>query len=211
MKTHNVTTLYYVHDPMCSWCWGFHKTWTRGEAILADEKSLTVEYLVGGLAPDSNDPMSAEMKATIPSYWLRIQQHIPGTEFNYDFWENCEPRRSTYPACRAVLAAKLMDPNKEKDMILGIQYAYYLNAKNPSNDSTLIDVAESIGLDKDKFADQLNSETTNTLFAEQLQITQKLGARSFPSLVLLKDGQVIQIPHDYNSVHANLAAIRAQL
>ncbi len=181
------------------------------EAILADEKSLTVEYLVGGLAPDSNDPMSAEMKATIPSYWRRIQQHIPGTEFNYDFWENCEPRRSTYPACRAVLAAKLMNPNKEKEMILGIQYAYYLNAKNPSDDSTLIDVAESIGLDKDKFSDQLNSETTNTLFAEQLQITQELGARSFPSLVLLKDGQVIQIPHDYNSVHATLAAIRAQL
>ncbi|MFT6977114.1 MAG: putative protein-disulfide isomerase, partial [Shewanella psychromarinicola] len=21
------TTLYYVHDPMCSWCWGYRPTW----------------------------------------------------------------------------------------------------------------------------------------------------------------------------------------
>jgi len=211
MRTNNVTTLYYVHDPMCSWCWGFHKTWTQVEAILADEESLAIEYLVGGLAPDSAEPMSAEMKATIPSYWRRIQQHIPGTQFNYDFWKKCEPRRSTYPACRAVLTAKLMDATKEKEMILGIQHAYYLNAQNPSDDSTLIEVAERVGLDKARFADQLNSTTTNTLFAEQLKITHQLGARSFPSLVLLKQGRAIQIAHDYNSVNANVAAIRAQL
>lgn len=204
-------TLYYVHDPMCSWCWGFQKTWAQVETLLAEEQSLSIEYLVGGLAPDSDEPMSEEMKATIPTYWRRIQEHIPGTEFNYDFWEKCEPRRSTYPACRAVLAAKLMDSKKEKEMILGIQQAYYLHAKNPSDDSTLTEVAESTGLDKKTFAQQLNSNTTKALFAEQLQLTYDLGVRSFPSLVLLKEGQIIQIPHDYNSVDANVAAIKAQL
>ncbi len=163
------------------------------------------------MAPDSDEPMSNELKATIPSYWRRIQEHIPGTEFNYDFWEACEPRRSTYPACRAVLTAKAMDPGKEKAMILGIQQAYYLQAKNPSDESTLIDVAESIGLNKTTFAEQLNSQATNQAFAEQLQLTFDIDARSFPSLILRRGKQVYRIPHDYNSVEANVSAIMQYL
>ena len=211
MLPDNQSTLYYVHDPMCSWCWGFHKTWSQVEALLIEEGKVKIEYLVGGLAPDSNEPMSDEMRAAIPSYWRRIQDHIPGTEFNYDFWEKCEPRRSTYPSCRAVLTAKLMDPSKEKDMIVGIQQAYYLQAKNPSDDSTLIDVANSIGLDKARFAKQLNSDATNKLFSNQLQLTFELGARSFPSLVLKKGRELHPISYDYNSVKATLSNVRQHL
>ena len=203
--------LYYVHDPMCSWCWGFHKTWSKVEAILLRERKLHIEYLVGGLAPDSNDLMSDELQSAILSYWQRIQEHIPGTKFNYDFWKQCQPRRSTYPSCRAVLTAKRMYPSKEKAMILGIQQAYYLNVQNPSDEPILINIAASIGLDKDLFAEQLNSGITNKMLSEQLRMTHELGARSFPSLILKIDEQVYNIPHDYNSVKTNVSAINQYL
>ena len=93
--------LYYVHDPMCSWCWGFRPTWQKIQEGLSDD--VEVRYLLGGLAPDSQEPMPKSMQLDIASYWGKIQQHISGTEFNFDFWEKCKPRRSTYPACRAVL------------------------------------------------------------------------------------------------------------
>ena len=208
MDTNDQAILYYVHDPMCSWCWGFHKTWSQVETRLSRDHNLRVEYLLGGLAPDSNDPMPAALRSAIPNYWRRIQEHIPGTEFNYDFWEKCEPRRSTYPACRAVITAKRMDPRKEKDMILGIQQAYYLQAENPSDDSTLIEVAQRIGLNQTQFAKQLNSKTTNQLFDDQLTLTFKLGARSFPSLVLQVGQRLHQISFDYNSVEATISYIR---
>ena len=45
------------------------------------------------------------------SNWKRIQEVIPGTKFNYDFWTLCEPKRSTYPSCRAVICAKNQNPD----------------------------------------------------------------------------------------------------
>ena len=44
--------LYYIHDPMCSWCWAFRPTLTK---VLAELPAhIEVQYLVGGLAPDSD-------------------------------------------------------------------------------------------------------------------------------------------------------------
>ena len=85
--------LYYVHDPMCSWCWGFRPTWTEIKANLPE--AVEIKYLLGGLAPDSDEPMPESMQSDIAGYWKIIQQRIPGTQFNFDFWDKCEPRRST--------------------------------------------------------------------------------------------------------------------
>ncbi len=89
---------------------------------------LPVQYILGGLAPDTQDPMPQEMQT-----WLKIQQTIPGAGFNLDFWTTCQPRRSTYPACRAVIATRHQQPALEAAMILAVQEAYYLNASNPSD------------------------------------------------------------------------------
>jgi putative protein-disulfide isomerase len=95
-------TLYYVHDPMCSWCWGFEPT--RRQLFAALEGRLQIERLVGGLAPDTDEPMPATMRNMLQQTWHRIAISIPGTEFNFEFWEKCQPRRATYPANRAVIA-----------------------------------------------------------------------------------------------------------
>ena len=110
------STLIYVHDPMCSWCWSFSPVWRAVKKGLDD--NIEIQYLLGGLAPDSHEPMPKDMQQSIRSTWQRIQQEVPGTEFNFDFWEKCQPRRSTYPACRAIIACRKQQPNLEEDMLL---------------------------------------------------------------------------------------------
>ena len=188
--------LYYVHDPMCSWCWGFSPTWSKIRTQLPD--NIEVKYLLGGLAPDSDEPMPEQMQEAIAGYWKRIQQHIPGTEFNFDFWQECEPRRSTYPSCRAVIAARKQKPEIEREMIDAIQKAYYLNAKNPSNDETLIDIAESLGLDKEAFSADLNSTETQQQLEEEMTFARQIGAQGFPSMMLEIEGRYEYLPLDYN-------------
>ncbi|MEB8431238.1 DsbA family protein [Cocleimonas sp. KMM 6892] len=188
--------LYYVHDPMCSWCWGFSPTWSKIRTQLPD--NIEVKYLLGGLAPDSDEPMPEQMQEAIAGYWKRIQQHIPGTKFNFDFWQECEPRRSTYPSCRAVIAARKQKPEIERKMIDAIQKAYYLKAKNPSNDETLIDIAESLGLDKEAFSADLNSAETQQQLEEEMTFARQIGAQGFPSMMLEIEGRYEYLPLDYN-------------
>lgn len=208
-----MNTLYYVHDPMCSWCWGFAKTWQKLKASLPE--TVEVISLVGGLAPDSDIPMEADLQAYLPTIWRSIQERIPDTQFNYDFWEKCQPRRSTYPSCRAVLSAKEIDATKESAMIIGIQKAYYLNAQNPSDMDTLVDVAVSIGLDKDQFERLMVSDEIESALQQDIQLARSIGGNSFPSLFLKRAAmgldETTPIGIDYNSAENILASINAQI
>ena len=201
--------LYYVHDPMCSWCWGFSPSWQKIRTALQNE--VEIKYLLGGLAPDSNVEMPESMQRDIAGYWKKIQQHIPGTEFNFDFWQKCSPRRSTYPACRAVIAARKQNPEIELAMIEAIQKAYYLNAQNPSNDETLIALAESLKLDKKQFAEDLNSSDTRQQLENEINFGRSIGAQGFPSMILEKDGDYQYLPLNYNDPEAAINYIREAL
>lgn len=193
----NLPTLYYIYDPMCSWCWGFNNTWQQVQ--LQINNRLKIQYVLGGLAPDSNEIMSTEMCGYIQENWRKIEREIPGTIFNNDFWENCTPVRSTYPACRAVIAAKNQGNQFEFSMINAIQEAYYLQAKNPSNKATLISLGVSIGLDEQQFIKDLNSNTTQTKLESDIKLYQSLGTSGFPSLVLENNGIKKIITIDYNN------------
>jgi putative protein-disulfide isomerase len=196
------TTLYYIHDPMCSWCWGFRKV--RDEVFDAVKNQVKIEYVLGGLAPDSDSIMPMDMQQSIRANWQRIQQEIPGTEFNYDFWTKCQPRRSTYPACRAVIAAGMQQEDIEqkesgKDMVLAIQQAYYLNAENPSDLVTLGQLAENMGLDLQQFLTDIQSERCQEKLLQQLAFCRDMGVYSFPSLLIKRpkaEASLLQI--DYN-------------
>ncbi len=154
---------------------------------------------MGGLAPDSDEPMPEELRSKLSATWRYIEQHIPGTQFNFDFWSQQQPRRSTYPACRAVIAAKMLEPDLEDAMILAIQHAYYLNAQNPSNQDTLIQCAESIGLDKRLFAKTLRNAECDKAFTEERMLSRSLGIYSFPSLVITRGSNRFNVPVDYSS------------
>ena len=190
-------TLYYVLDPMCSWCWGFSKTWSAIKSSLSDD--ISIQYVMGGLAPDSNEPMTDEMRDYIQTMWRKIERSVPGTKFNYDFWTNCSPRRSTYPACRAVIAIRKQNPSLEEQMINSIQHAYYIDAKNPSDDSTLIDLALKLDIDIEQFKKTLNNNETQSLLLEDISIAKQLGAQGFPSLFYKDSKEIRPLQIDYNN------------
>ncbi len=197
-------TLYYVHDPMCSWCWAFVPVWHR----LLEElpAGIEVKKLLGGLAPDSDEPMEPEMRERIQAGWYRIEQNVPEIRFNFDFWERCVPRRSTYPACRAVLAARRQ--GADEAMNGAIQRAYYQQARNPSDNSTLIELAGELGLDVGRFGSDLASPQINLELAREIQASADLGVDSYPSLVLVVDGGRWPVAIDYNDAGPMLETIR---
>ena len=196
MNQNNQMVLYYVHDPMCSWCWAFVPTWAKIKQSLSDR--LEIRYVLGGLAPDSAQVMPKEMQDTISGYWKNIETRVPGTQFNYDFWSKCEPKRSTYASCRAVIAARKQQPEAELAMIRAIQEGYYLQARNPSDADMLIELSEELGLDPAQFAEDLASQETDEALHKEMSFGASIGAQGFPSLILQTPEGYGYIPLDYN-------------
>ena len=203
------TTLIYVHDPMCSWCWGFTNVYQQ----LIERLPAEVEIcrLVGGLAPDSDMPMPESMQAMLQQTWHRIEMMIPGTQFNFEFWNRCAPRRSTYPACRAVIAAREQGEKFDLLMTQVIQLAYYQQARNPSDNETLIELAGEIGLDVDRFTKKLLDPNTHQLLLDEINSARSIGIDGFPSLMLEHGGQYYSILSNYTDVQPILNQINADL
>lgn len=184
--------LFYIYDPMCSWCWGYAPTWQRLQRELTSE--VDIIYGLGGLAEDSDVLMPEAMQVFLQQTWRKIAQQL-GTEFNFDFWQHCQPRRSTYPACRATLIAR--EFGKEQEMLTAIQHAYYLQAKNPSNLDTLQALAVDIGLDSLDFLQKLKSQSVDEQLMAEINKMRSLPINGFPALVLVKEQLLIPIPIDY--------------
>lgn len=197
-------TLYYIYDPMCSLCWGYKPVWLQIKDVVSND--VEIVYVLGGLAPDSGVPMSEEMQQQIASYWKKIENYL-GTQFNYDFWHQNMPRRSTYPACRAILAAR--EQRAEQGMLDAIQHAYYLDAKNPSDNDILIGLAKSIGLDCEKFEADFLSPTTHDALLREIAFARSIGGSSFPSLFVQTEKGVGELVINYEDAETTIAQIRS--
>ena len=182
---------------MCSWCWGFRNCWFQLKLLLADK--LEIRYILGGLAADTEETMPGALQERIKSTWRQIENSIPGTRFNFDFWTQCTPRRSTYAACRAVIAARKQHADMELAMIDALQKSYYMQAQNPSEKSQLMSCARTLGLDEKQFSTDLDSHAVNEQLHKEIQFAEHLGAQGYPSLVLQTQQDHFLIEIDYNN------------
>lgn len=199
-------TLYYIHDPMCSWCWGYQPTWQQLRAALPS--GLLVKNLLGGLAADTDEPMPQALQEKLQSIWRTIEQQL-GASFNFDFWIQNQPRRTTYPACRAVLAAAAQ--GQEDAMIAAIQRAYYVRALNPSDGEVLLQLAGELALDVDQFARDMASAVVAAELQRQISQARHWPIAGFPSLVLVVDAKPIPIALDYLDYRTSLADVNIHL
>jgi len=180
-------TLIYVMDPMCSWCYAFQPQ--LKELLSRLKPGIKVLCYMGGLAPDSDEPMPKELQQGIQQTWHTIEERT-GTPFNHEFWTLCHPRRSTYPACRAVISAELLESGAGMKMVEAIQQGYYQEARNPSNLDTLISFAEQTGLNREEFVRQLQSQETEDILMDDLSYCQQYNVTGFPFLALKSKGSI---------------------
>ena len=202
----SIPRLFYIHDPMCSWCYAFGQSWSALQQDLP--RDMEIVYLVGGLAPDTTEPMPLATQKMVQQAWQRIEQTVPGVHFNWDFWSRNTPIRATYPACRAVLAAKKQRTEAEPEMIRAIQTAYYQQAKNPSLLETLQACAREIGLNEEVFIEDLTSPAIESELQHQIQLARSMDVYSYPSLRLVHNSTVFPIAIDYLDHRTMLGEIK---
>ena len=81
-------------------------------------------------------------------------------------------------------AARNLADGYDLKMLSAIQQAYYLRARNPSDEETLVELAQELGLDSEQFKLHLVSEQTKRQLAQEIELSRQLEVYSFPSLVL---------------------------
>ncbi len=137
---------------------------------------------MGGLAPDATEPMDAQTQAYVKGAWHAVKART-GAQFNFSFWDTCQPKRATYPACRAVIAAGFQEKGGRAQLYAAIQHAYYLEARDPSDLDTLIALAAEVGLDAIQFERDLTGTAVQAAFESELVQARSLGVSGFPTVL----------------------------
>ena len=197
--------LRYFGDPMCSWCWGFKPVLEQVDREYPELRRITV---LGGLRGESDKPMSDELMKLVQAAWLRIEQ-ATGQPFNHELWRRHRPLATTLPACRAVLAARLQDPEREWAFMVGMFQAYFTRALDPTRRETYLDVAVRTGFGLPDFEAKLDSPDVEHALQQDLQLTRQFGITGFPSVVLSLENDHYLVSPGYQPIEGMRRAINA--
>ncbi|MCC6917282.1 DsbA family protein [Nitrosomonas sp.] len=173
--------LWYIADPMCSWCWGFAPVieTIRQEYAAA----LTVKVLPGGLRPGTDTPLLPEKRAQILHHWYSVHA-ATGQSFTF---ENALPEGLVYdtePACRAVVSVSLIEPDRVFLLFAAIQQAFYVRQEDVTRFAVLKKLAVDLGIPESRFAAMFQSDEAKQQTQAGFQRAAQWGISGFPALVI---------------------------
>jgi len=188
--------LLYFADPMCSWCWGFTPVIDEIKKYYADD--LKVALVLGGLRPGSKETLTASLRAEILHHWHEVHKRT-GQAFNFD---EAMPKGFVYdtePPSRAVVTMGSIKPEAVFAYFKAIQSAFYLDQKDTTKQSILLEIASQFGVDIDAFQVQFETEDLKKKTISHFQKTRAYEVRGFPSLILENSDGKYGLAHGYRS------------
>jgi len=192
----NEKTLWYVADPMCSWCWGFSPVVERIRQEYGDR--LRMELLLGGLRAGTKTPMLSQQREEILHHWHAVQ-HATGQPFSF---EGAMPEGFIYdtePASRAIVAASRISPDAVFPFLKTIQSAFYVDQQDVTRQEILERLAVVAELDAQLFSQVFESETVKELTLTHFRQARQWGVHGFPAVIGQKGPDYVVLTRGYCS------------
>ena len=184
----------YVTDPMCSWCWGFAPV--IGEVRLTFKERTTFHMLVGGLRPGNTERFDEQRREYILGHWQEVHKRT-GQPFDFSFRMGPDFTYDTEPAARAVVAVRLLEPDKEFRFFQEVQRAFYVNNADVTKEGVLSEVAASCDMDQGNFLSAFRDMATKRKVLEEFDYCRTLGGQGFPTLLGQEESGYRMLTHGY--------------
>lgn len=203
--------LIFVGDPMCSWCYGFGKELTEASHAFPE---VPLQIVVGGIGAGATETMTHAMRDFRLNHWSRVEA-ASGLPFNRESFKNLKNFvYDTEPACRAVVAARMMEPSIDQlSVFRAIQHGFYADGLNITDGSVLADIVAKtmtrlgFSVEADAVLAVWRARETIDATREDFQAARQWGISSFPTL-LLQDGNRL---YNLNSGYASASELRSRI
>ena len=184
--------LIYVGDTMCSWCHGFSPELDK---LKSNHPELNFRLVMGGLRP-YNTEKAIDMAEFLRSHWVEIGERT-GQPFSLDILDDPNFIYDTEPASRAVVVARLMNPEIEYEFFKAVQHAFYAGNKNTNDVKTYLEIAKEYDLDVAEYEKLFTSEEAQLHTRSDFKLSSDMGVRGFPSMILKVGSRFVQIANGY--------------
>ncbi|WP_212391421.1 DsbA family protein [Sporosarcina beigongshangi] len=179
--------LYYITDPICSHCWALEPVFRKFTEQYG--QYFNTHTLMGGLlekwdgfadvANGINGP------ADVADHWREVGEHsrmpIDGT-----VWLT-NPIESSFIPSRVFKVIHKQNPDLANAFLRRAREALFAFNQNIAQDDTMIDLVNQVGLNGEEIIKQSKLPEADTSLHEDFQLVRQLGARGFPTIVLLNE------------------------
>ncbi len=198
-------------DPICGWCYGNIE---NTKALFNDFKDkVEFEVLPGGMWSGDNKRIQSEQ---MMNYFLKHDKTITqttGVEYGQGYIDFITNRQdvvldSEIPSSAIVTISKIA-PELILPFAMEILKARYFYGKDFNDDQTYEDILATLNIDSKLFFEHFKSEEIKPATQEVFKKAASY-ARSYPTLLAEKNGQVYMLEQGYlpyNDLKANVQSI----
>lgn len=180
-----------VSDVVCPWCVIGSRHLLLALGDLRKEIQADISWqpfqLNPGMPPEGENLTDHIMRkygsSTEDSQAMRERLTQMGEQAGFQFNFSPESRTfNTFDAHRAIHWAATQ--GKQHDFMEGLFHAYFTENRNPSDLSTLTDVASSLGLDRVELEDVMASGQYSQEVEKALEASQNMGISGVPTVII---------------------------
>lgn len=192
--------LIYVFDPLCTWCYAFSPILQQFCENHIGEFDISV--ISGGMVREIN---AGALKDVAPFLKTSIEsvKSKSGISFGTSFLKNLESGEmimDSRPMSYALCIVKKYQPEKQFEFASLLQKSIYLDGKHPCDEDNLLNLADIIGMDREIFANELNSEEIKYETNSDFQWVESLNISGFPALIVEKNEELFLMAKGYTPV-----------
>jgi len=208
-----MTTLHYIYDPLCGWCYG------AAPLVAAARQQLPVIAHGGGMmAYQNRKAVTASLRNFVIPHDQKIAQ-LTGQPFGQAYFGGLLRDNNAVfdsePPIAAILAAEKL-AKRGLDLLALIQNAHYVEGQRIAELAVLSKLATKIGIDRDVFAYEYQNQMgakTKAHIADSREFLQRVGGQGFPTFVHEQSGIFTVINHalyfgDLEGWHELLATLK---
>lgn len=192
------TTLYYIYDALCGWCYGFSPVMKQ----LHENYQHEIEFKVisGGMVLGERSGPIGKVAPYIKDAYKRVEE-MTGVIFGEPFLNELDKGEMVFSSdmpSRALASFRTVYPKRQVEFAHALQSAIYSKGMAPQADSTYVYLAEEMGIaDAVFFAADLRLSASAQLAENDYREAQRFQANGYPTVIVEHGGNYYLIARGY--------------
>lgn len=192
--------VYYIFDPLCSWCYGFTPVLQKFAQLQTSE--LEFRVMCGGMLIGDSEVYAHELGEDIKKGFSRIAE-LSGQTFGEAFYKRLEQtdlKLSSLPGSLAMATLRYYQPDQALEFAHEIQKAFYKEGKNPVSVQTYGECAEDFGMNASDFMRLMVDKERLQIVQKEFEIVRNWKVGSFPTLLYQNGEKALLFSRGYCSL-----------
>jgi putative protein-disulfide isomerase len=181
-----MTTLHYIFDPLCGWCYAVAPLIKASSAL----PGLKLTFHSGGMLTGARrQRITPQWRDYVMPHDQRIAQ-LTGQPFSEAYFEgllrDTTALMDSAPPSTAILAAEEI-AGRGLEMTHRLQHAHYAEGRRIADQSVILALAAELGLEEASFKaafEHLEGAATDAHFRDSRQWLARAGGQGFPTIAL---------------------------